>query len=998
MAARPLKWPRNRAFWMWLTSAVLLLLLFSLPFWVDRSCRRAKRKLSHQLQKKDILHAVTFDEAEHTAWASKAKIVTPGATRIRTASGHALKLNGRDDSSAHLHAPWSGLGTAYTIGVRVNITGEAREQDILYSGGLGAETGLRLEGNEIAFYVPTKPPTRLTCPFPGRNLFIHLVGVVNAEAGTATLYCNGQPQQSLPIGEIRLPEQHIAWGNRSWLATRNPLKGIVDDTLIFKRPLTEADVKKWARGAQNSIRVFAPSGAYFRWRFFHFLTRIGNVMRINSLRPLPLPYAHQDMDGLHLIMPRGSHRELRTAHQRSLLAGRRTRGAARQRPIHLSQKGTVYPATLSLFGTDVSYDAGTRPAYLVEWTEPQEDGTAKNHRWRLTPPEADQAYLRPLARAIVQKHLGLPHIETRLFPLYINGRFRGMYLLQDWAKEGLLPGEREDVYRMPRILPASWELFFRESVDVESAPYPLSRDELYKELAPEWEQACKQLFKDPLFPSSRRKLRKTLKKQWQAILQTWAFDSERYAPLPSLEKARLAAAAKQITSYAVLGDNPSPWHLVSPLVLSSLHFPSLNITWHSDTPEWLDDKGGITRPTNGSPVRAQLHARLICGSQEQTEVLSFRVMPEQINMPALFIHTRDAINKIYRVDAQVAYRQNGEDMPSTHWMASQAHNAGISFRGNSSFWKPKRLFSLKTDVPHGLFSTNSASRMILGLTGLQDPLYIRNRLANHWFRTWGESREGMTVAPELIPAEVYVNGTYQGIFELGTRIDEHLLSGPGTAEPPKDKWIVYRHETVRPRHHVRISRPPPDEWTGENLLTPYLSLTEALEQPQNASELQDMLDLPNWLDAHLLLNLTQNLNGFPLTTGIMEAAVYDRQIKRFFCVPWDSDYTFLPDDWRQIDDQLFAVIHRELPQVKPLLQTRWHALRNGPLRDELWRQDCTRLFQAVQDFLPDDIALWREPQFSVEKAFSDFCIAVSRNFERLDALYGTQATENRVSP
>ena len=40
-------------------------------------------------------------------------------------------------------------------------------------------------------------------------------------------------------------------------------------------------------------------------------------------------------------------------------------------------------------------------------------------------------------------------------------------------------------------------------------------------------------------------------------------------------------------------------------------------------------------------------------------------------------------------------------------------------------------------------------------------------------------------------AEFYVNGAYQGLFELCTRLDEDLIPAPGL--------IVYRHATIMPR-------------------------------------------------------------------------------------------------------------------------------------------------------------------------------------------------------
>ncbi len=188
----------------------------------------------------------------------------------------------------------------------------------------------------------------------------------------------------------------------------------------------------------------------------------------------------------------------------------------------------------------------------------------------------------------------------------------------------------------------------------------------------------------------------------------------------------------------MLGSNASPDRLVAPLALDlpALAKDGVSIRWRSAAPAARGADGAVFRPETGGPVAAQLVAIVDDGHATAEKTLTFRVMPQRIPLAALFLNMRDALDKSRRVDAVAEFCEPGEDVPARVLLATQSERGGLEHRGNSSYWNPKKLFSLKTDEPHRLLD-GSARRTVLAVNSKQDPTFVRNRTAYGLFRSWG---------------------------------------------------------------------------------------------------------------------------------------------------------------------------------------------------------------------------------------------------------------------
>ena len=641
--------------------------------------------------------------------------------------------------------------------------------------------------------------------------------------------------------------------------------------------------------------------------------------------------------------------------------------------MHARLDGRVAEAHLFLDGSDISYGPSPRPSFVLEL--PDSTPFFGTTRLRLQPPET-AGRATPFLLGRLRRRCGLPAATNGLCRLMVNGSDYGCYVLEDFTRDGVMPGDTPDI-ASDNVSRANdfgklFEAVATNRTDrlIHQHPWPLTRAELLAlhdavagEIAP-------LIAADTLYPDGLDLLQRQFREDRCRVAETW----------PAADPAMPPAErwARFLTPFMILGGNLSPDRLTEALDLHLPPLPGVRIAWRSSRPEIIDPLAGrVTRPVGNDPVLVELTAEVTDGTTHAEQTMTLRVMPERIPLPTVALYLGEPVAKTRRVDAVIEIGEAGEDRPARRLRATQGRRGGVNHRGNTSFWYRKKLFAIKCDEPHRLFG-DGVRRTVMTINSLQDPLFLNNSLAFDLFRACG-TPEAPRHAPHVRHAEFYVNGAYQGLFELCTRLDADLIPTPGL--------IVYRHENVKPRLLTfRAARPARRDG---DFMDPFLALQQVVETapPQRwTGEVERVFDLSNLIDFQLLLNVMQNRNGEPFRFWFHDALLYQPGGRPPFShVPWDFDLGLNGRPWMWIENNLMRRLTAELPEYRNQLAARWRALRAEILADDAVDRRLAARAAVLAPYIAHDHRRWRYGTPGEVEAALDVKRAVARrNLHALD--------------
>jgi spore coat protein H len=135
----------------------------------------------------------------------------------------------------------------------------------------------------------------------------------------------------------------------------------------------------------------------------------------------------------------------------------------------------------------------------------------------------------------------------------------------------------------------------------------------------------------------------------------------------------------------------------------------------------------------------------------------------------------DQIGNLYltmnEVDLNYLYSRDAKDDQRIQAIAVDGslkeHNAELRFRGNSSRGLPKKSFSIQFDSPKEFIFGGTHMNLNAMYT---DPSMMREKLSFDMFHELG------LPAPRTKYFNVYVNGSFEGLYLHIERIDDHMLS------------------------------------------------------------------------------------------------------------------------------------------------------------------------------------------------------------------------------
>lgn len=220
--------------------------------------------------------------------------------------------------------------------------------------------------------------------------------------------------------------------------------------------------------------------------------------------------------------------------------------------------------------------------------------------------------------------------------------------------------------------------------------------------------------------------------------------------------------------------------------------------------------------------------------------------------------------------------------------------ATIHGRGNSSWGANKKSYALQFSSETDVLSMGQARNWIL-LSNARDETQLRNKLAFEIARN-----AGMNWVPECQFVDVYLNGTYNGLYLLAEKVEigpsrlnispengdflckvelsnrKHLLQKPFTTNSGR---IV---EVTDPDHNLYISRAEIEQ-----------KLNQLEKLLVSGADLQNTpaFDLDSWVCRYLIDEITGNADS-----DSASSYYYCYNNKIYGGPIWDYDYSLLPSD------------------------------------------------------------------------------------------------------
>ena len=325
-------------------------------------------------------------------------------------------------------------------------------------------------------------------------------------------------------------------------------------------------------------------------------------------------------------------------------------------------------------------------------------------------------------------------------------------------------------------------------------------------------------------------------------------------------------------------------------------------------------------------------------------------------LPIIDIHTRDTIINSAKVGAQLTYVARDEVLTSS---------VGIEIRGGSSQYFPKKTYDLEfwedtvTQVSRDLRfgQLRNDDDWILDAM-YNEPLRIRSFMTHKlWLAihqpTYQDREPEAEAGADVMWVEVFLQGTYQGIYALSEQVDRKLL------KLKKFKKGEVRGELFKTEHWsdaVLLRKAPPfkansRDWEFYQLKYPsqgdttdwsslygFVSFVVEADSASFVESIDSLFNITNAIDYFMLLNAVRASDNYGKNIYV---ARYNRGAPYFY-VPWDLDATW-GQRWDGVREDvvdnilrngMYAKLLRWNPQgFNEYLTSRWYELRDGALSD-----------------------------------------------------------------
>ncbi len=180
---------------------------------------------------------------------------------------------------------------------------------------------------------------------------------------------------------------------------------------------------------------------------------------------------------------------------------------------------------------------------------------------------------------------------------------------------------------------------------------------------------------------------------------------------------------------------------------------------------------GVTVESGVTAVTLQAENELVVYSGNTRAEYQVNISEENNGLPVVLIDTNGAAipDKVNYVSSSIsvigADIYGGDDI--------LAATAGIKLRGNSTLIYDKKPYRIKFDKKQNVFGLGKAKSWVL-LANYLDPAAMRNDIAYSFgarlSALTAEATGFQVYVPRMRPVEVYLNGEYKGLYDMGDHI------------------------------------------------------------------------------------------------------------------------------------------------------------------------------------------------------------------------------------
>jgi hypothetical protein len=317
----------------------------------------------------------------------------------------------------------------------------------------------------------------------------------------------------------------------------------------------------------------------------------------------------------------------------------------------------------------------------------------------------------------------------------------------------------------------------------------------------------------------------------------------------------------------------------------------------------------------------------------------------------------------------------GEYGPGTAWYRGRRHDIRIKLRGAVSRYYPKVGYNLdfgKVNLDASADGLSNKDKLVL-LTTFDDNSYVRQKFCFDLWRDvaehWGEAR----LTPRMIFVVVYLNGSYQGLFVAGDKVDDQFADQMGFSSEA-NIYKAYNHDgnfyrtdaygRAKASLHQGYEKKEGAEgvWDDLDALVAFSADSSHAEFMASASGWIDVAEFMDWL---LFVHFTAADDS-----GGKNSYLYDDpESPGFRFAPWDLHHAW-GQDWRTLRTSASAYndfrsnngIFNHFLNDGEATATLWSRLeslrRDGPLSEEHLLARLDGYYEVIDPSAARDWARW----------------------------------------
>ena len=288
-----------------------------------------------------------------------------------------------------------------------------------------------------------------------------------------------------------------------------------------------------------------------------------------------------------------------------------------------------------------------------------------------------------------------------------------------------------------------------------------------------------------------------------------------------------------------------------------------------------------------------------------------RILPLFLSLLAVL--SAAAQREVPRIDIKLADGITLSDLESSKktWRRAQititaagigkniTDSAKVRGRGNTTWTMKKKPFRFKFDKKQSPFGLAKGKSWVLLANFLSDA-QLNNAIAMRTAQLVGASH-----ANHMIPVELYINGSYRGLYNLSEQVG---LASNSVAVDDESKaalleWDTYDGDPKRDSTYklpVDLKAPELDDYVKaygneaaaryeQTLNSEVQQLTRAVLSERTA----EVVDVPSLAAFYYVFDLTGNLElRHPKSVNVWRADIFDPQSKWVFGPVWDFDWAY----------------------------------------------------------------------------------------------------------